>query len=166
MRVPSISRFLKYLQAIALIISGMIIGAAIYMIIYQHNMQVLFKMNETIRQENKDLLSKIEGLEKYKDSNTVINSIVINIQEKEDKEPLDDLIKNDIKDLVREDLKVLKGKQVSLIYKDPDYIRQLYGRKNYPNVHEKAYVVEIQNMFIVYGEATFWIHVEEFNPEA
>ncbi|NBI28274.1 hypothetical protein [Chengkuizengella marina] len=166
MRVPSITRFLKYMQAIALIVSGMIIGAAVYMIIYQHNMQEMFKINETIRQENKDLLSKIEGLEKYKDSNTVIHSIIIKIQEDKDKEPLDDLIKNDIKNEVSDDLKVLKGKQVSIIYKDPDYVKQLYGRKTYINVHERDYVVEIQYMFVVYGEVTFWITVEEFNPDS
>ncbi|MFS1511809.1 hypothetical protein VQL36_05140 [Chengkuizengella sp. SCS-71B] len=166
MRVPSIARFLKYMQAIALIVSGMIIGAAAHMIIYQHNMQEMFKINETIRQENKDLLSKIEGLEKYKDSNTVIHSIIIKIHEDKDEKPLDDLIKNDIKNEVSEDLKVLKGKQVSIIYKDPDYVKQLYGRKTYINVHEKDYVVEIQYMYIVYGEVTFWISVEEFNPES
>lgn len=165
MRVPSFQRLARWSQGGGLFFAGMIVGAAVFMAIYQHNMNLIFEQNHVLKLEYemlKDNASMQNISEKY------ISSIVVRVEE-HPKEELDVLTKTKIKTLVSKELNVLKGKKVEVIAPQtdngPKVMKTLYKRL-FEDVNGRDYMVEINHYTIVYGELTAWITPVEYKPKS
>lgn len=166
MRAPAFHHFKRYSQAIALVCAGMIIGAAVHMILYQNNMTQILTMYDKIKVEKQNLIKKIEDLEKYKDDNTVIKTIVVDIEDPLDEKEaiLTDIEKNQIITKVQKYLDVLKGTPISRLTEtdNPKIFRSLFGQKRVSNINEKDFVVEIKTMLVIYSELKIRISVAPY----
>lgn len=167
MRVPDWRLYARWSQAFALVISGMIIGAAIFMVLYQHNMNELLNDYDTMRHHNEELEVKIKDLQKYQNDQNLILSIQVDIEESTDEEELSDVVRNKIKEEVRKDLDIFKGKPVTMI-SDSDtsqVTRTLFGKKRLSNIMEKDYEAEIKTMVLVHGELTVRLIVRPWKSD-
>lgn len=166
MRAPNTQRFRRYSQAIALVCAGMIIGAAVHMLLYQHNMAEILTMYEKIKAEKQNLTRKIEDLEKYKDNNSVIKTIVVDIEEPLDEKEgtLTEMEKNQIISQVQKSLSVVKGTPISRLTETntPKIFRTLFGQKRISNINDKEFLVEIKTMIVIYSELKIRITVSPY----
>lgn len=163
MRVPPLGIFAGWFQAFGLLCAGAIIGAAIFMVIYQHNMTELIKQNELLIGQKEQLQEEIEPLKTYRDYETTLKTIEIHIESLPERNRPDELIQSQIKKSVYSQLKPLIGMKVANFYEHPKQIKEYYGRRVLPNINEKDYIVEIDTVVILYGKLNVWIHVEERN---
>ncbi|CAM3450025.1 hypothetical protein [Marinicrinis lubricantis] len=166
MRVPPFQLFYRYLRYIALLLCGCIIGSAVFMVLFQHNMEELIQMNEVLKTEKKKLLIQIDGLEKYKDKEALIRSTQIWIEQSANEEPLPESVKGELIERVSNDLQFLIGEPILKIipnsHNAPQTMKHLY-HKIHTNVQDKDYIVTISTVIIVYGEMRIWIKAQEYN---
>lgn len=164
MRVPSFELFAHWLRSFALLLCGMIIGAAIFMSITHHHLNEQIMKNRALEKEIDKLLEDNESLEFYKNKQTVIKSVSVGVQTSldPDEKPLTEDITSEIERRVEDDLKKLKGQPISYIDQDPQYIRNIYGAKILADIMDKDYVVEIQTILVIYGELKVWVSAKEF----
>lgn len=164
MKVPDFRQFAAWSRAAAFIICGIIIGAAVFMLIYQHNMNEILTEYDTLRREKNELLTKIADLEKYKNQHTVIKSIVVDIEDDPDGPEISKVIKNKLIESVKEALSVLKGKEISYFANTDtsQLARVLFGQRRISNIHDRDYIVEIKTMIIVYDELKVRITAKEW----
>lgn len=163
MRVPNFRMFAKYSQAFALVISGMIIGAASYMVVYQHNMNMLVEDNVTLRGEIKTLEKNVQQIEKYKGSNNVIKTVAVEIEDDPDM-TLDRLTENQIKERVLKMFNVFVGKEIDYLA-DPNttqILRMLFGEHRMSNIQGKDYIAEVHSIIMMYSELKVRITVKEW----
>lgn len=162
MRMPDWQRFAYMSRGIALIICGMIIGAAVFMLITHQQLETVIMKSKALQQEINDLLEDNKDLKNYKNKQTIIKSVKIGLTHHPEDKPMDSIIENEIIRRVQEDLKKLKGQPISYIEQDPNQIRDIYGKRLLPNIHEKDYVVEIHTLLVIYGELKIWMKAEEY----
>jgi dipeptide/tripeptide permease len=167
MRVPNFSQWVAWSQAFALLVCGMIIGAALFMLVYQHNMNEILAANDTLRREKNELLDKIKDLEKYKNQHTVIKSIVVDIEDDPNEEAISEVIKNKIIENVKTALSVFKGKPISYLADThtSQIARTLFGERRIPNIHDRDYIVEIKSIIVVYDEMKVRITAREWKDK-
>jgi predicted Holliday junction resolvase-like endonuclease len=158
LRVPSFDMVMRYAQGIGLVICGMVIGSAVFMMIYQHNFNELIKLNVSLQTEIEDLQSRIEGLSKDKDHSNSINTIQVSIEKSDEK--IDEIIQNELRNRVKKSLNSLVGQSADTI--DPRMARELFGEKLYPNIHDRDYIVNIRTMLISQGTLHIWISIEVY----
>lgn len=161
MRVPQFRNYAHLLQGLALIICGMIIGAAWFMSITHHQLDAALKHSRDLQTQLNKLLEDNESLKIYRNKQSIIKSVNVVIEDAPDK-VLDDVIKNEIVEKVEEDLKQLKGKPISYIEQDPQQLREIYGDRIIPNIHNKDYIVSIHTILVIYGDLKIWISVQEY----
>jgi hypothetical protein len=159
--VPPFRLFRHWLQSFGLVISGAVIGAAGFMLVFQHNMNELLMVNAALRSEKETLAEEIEALKNYKDQQTVIKSVQVQMEQPPDKERLEEIIAGEIKKRVYEDLKIFVGKPISVIDQDPQAVRSLFGKKPLLGINEKDYVAEINTIMVMNGELKIWLKVNE-----
>ena len=166
MRVPDFRLFAKYSQAFALVLCGMIIGAASYMIVYQHNMNELAIENDTLRREVKKMKEDIVMLEEYKGNNNVIKTIAVEIEQNPEN-PIDTVSRNEIIERVRKTFGVFKGKEIGYLAdtNTPQIARMLFGEHRLSNIQGKDYTAEIRSIIVVYTELKVRIAVEEWRDK-
>lgn len=142
----------------------MIIGAAAFMIVYQHNMNEILILNDTLRREKKELEDKIRDLEKYKDDRNVITSVVVDVESNPDGEAISKVAENQIIERVKETLGVFKGKPVSFLAdaNTSQVSRALFGKRRLSGIHDRDYIVEIKTMIVIFGELKVRIAVQEW----
>ncbi|MFD2671448.1 hypothetical protein [Marinicrinis sediminis] len=165
MRVPSAAVWGRYVRAFALLICGGIIGSSVFMMIYQHNMDELIDMHMHAKERIRDLLMESEDLKKYKDQQTIIRTIMVKIEESSGQEPLPEVVKNELRAKVHQDLQFLKGQPIVKIIPNsdnaPQTLKHLY-HKVHSNIHGNNYQVTISTMIVVYGELRVWVRADEF----
>lgn len=161
MRVPQTRMFAGWFSSIGLLCAGSVIGAAIFMVIYQHNMTELMKQNALLKEERDQLMDEIEPLKTYRDYESTLKSIEVQIESLPSRNAPDELVQSQIKKNVHEQLKPLIGIKVANLYDHPKQIINYFGRRILPNINEKDYIVEINTVVILYGKLHVWINVEE-----
>ncbi|MEB3100543.1 hypothetical protein [Ferviditalea candida] len=165
MRVPDFRLLARWLQALGLFISGMIVGAAVFAAIFHHNFNDIVIMYNSLREENRDLQDQVNDLNKFKKAGSVIKSIAVYIEEDQPKEPLDDITKQEIKNRVQRDLSILKGQSIDRLPRQLQIIRRVIDNKIYPLIQEKDYTIRIRTILVRYSELQAWIEVREFHRE-
>src|SRR5690606_14129858 len=98
-KVPTWSQFVRWVQTVALLLAGAIIGAAVFLAIYHHNFNEMFITNYELKEENNKLKEEIETINKFKNQETIIHQIVVEIESNPEK-PLDILIQSKLKERV------------------------------------------------------------------
>jgi hypothetical protein len=163
MRVPSLDRFARWTQSFALVICGMIIGAAVFMSITHRHLEDQIMRNRSLESEIQKLLENNESLKFYKNKQTIIKSVEVGVIENTAEETsLEPVIVSEIKERVEEDLKDLKGRPISYIDQDPQSIKNIYGERLAPDIHGKDYMIRIHTILVIYGELKVWVSAEEF----
>lgn len=161
MRVPQFDRLKHRLQALALVICGMIIGAAIFMSITHKQLDYEIKKGRDLQNQLDKVLEDVESLKIYQNKQSIIKSVNVAL-ESESKTSLDDVIVSDIIKRVETDLKSLKGKPIAHLDQSPEQVRELYGTRLLPNIHGKDYIIEIRTMIVMYGDLKIWISAKEY----
>ena len=103
-------------------------------------------------------------MEKYKNQHTVIKSIVVDIEDDPNEEPISEVIKNKIIENVKLALSVFKGKPISYLAdtNTSQITRSLFGERRIPNIHDRDYIVEIKTMVVIYDELKVRITAREW----
>lgn len=157
MRVPPIEIIGRWLRGIGLLISGAIIGAAVFMAIYQYNYNILVTENVGMRTKIKQLEENLANSEKYR--NETIKSVEVHFVQ-DDGLPEDKVIQSRIEGLAWADLKeIWLGKDVE-DFEDFQDIKKLYARR-FNSVVKNDYEVRIDSFVVVYSNLHVWITVKE-----
>lgn len=159
MRVPNFRRYIHWLASLGLFLSGMIVGCAVFLSIYQQNFTILATQKADLENEVRELQSTIETAEKNHKKAAYIGGIFV---EWENRDNLDDLTRIELEKRVHKDLSVLSGKPIADIRKDPLLFFKLI-EKPYTNVHDRNYEVRVAAMLIVQSELRVWIRASLTN---
>lgn len=165
MRVPSFERYKSLLSGTGIFIAGMIVGAAVYLSIYQEHLSILHERVGELSNQNKTLQDSMEGLNKFKQNQAYIGRIKV-VAEFAPKEAdkADANVLNELKRLVYEDIKLTSGKPVSAVREAPDIFTNLVDKKVYRNVFGKNYQISVRYLMVVQTEFTLYITCSEFAP--
>lgn len=159
MKVPQFERYAHRLQAFALVICGAIIGAAIFMSITHHQLDYEIKMRRELQHQFDKLKEDNESLKIHRNKQSIIKSVHVML---EDRVQFDDMIVSEIEKRVEADLKSLRGMPIDQLEQSPQQIRELYGARMLPSIHQKDYVVEIRTIIVIYGDLKVWITAKEY----
>lgn len=174
MRVPEMARFTHLLQGFGLLLSGAIIGSAVFTGIYHHNFNELFIINNTLKAENIKLKEDLGSFTKMKLSQSVINNITVHIEEAAGNESLDDIEKEAIRSRVAKDFNLFKGKRADSINAELLVAQQIINNKIFPLhreindnrvnplVEEKAFSVKILMLVVNPSKIEIWIQAKEY----
>jgi len=162
LRVPNFQRYASWVQVLGILMSGMIIGAAIFMSLYVDNFDYLVQQNEILKEQKDHLEERLETHQQVKNP-TQLKSVDISIHNPASYPDLDDVTTSQLQKLAREELKFMIGQEVSRL--EPDYIKRLFGRKVFTLDEGKAsYVVEINSIFIADAEMRVWLWANRYMP--
>lgn len=160
MRVPPFERYVRFLSGLGLMLAGAVIGSALFMGIYQQNFNFLVMENEKLRSENKQLAEEVDTLNKYKNRQSMISKINVNVEKTGDEgASLSESIETEIRGRVYDDLKVLLGQPIATITANPLIFQNLVDKKIYANVYEKDYIVSLKTMLVTPGQLTVWVTI-------
>ncbi|MDF2936941.1 MAG: hypothetical protein K0Q90_2314 [Paenibacillaceae bacterium] len=165
MRVPSFVRYRNLLSGTGIFLAGMIVGAAVFLSIYQEHLSILHERVGELSNQNKTLQDSLEGLNKYKQNQQYVGRIKV-VAEFAPKEAdkADANVLNELKRLVYEDIKLTSGKPVSAVREAPDIFSNLVDKKVYRNVYGKNYQIAVRYLMVIQTELTLYISCSEFAP--
>ena len=153
-----------WIRDIAILITGMIVGAAVYQAFMFHQVDELTMRNlelkdrlEHYQAENKDLL-------RYKSRSTIIKSISIHIYDPGNDNDLPQADEAEIRKRLLVDLGGLKGRDVFQIDEYAKLVEGLLTRKIYPDIHDHSYVVSLRTMLVTEGVLHVWVDVRSHVP--
>ncbi len=160
MRVPPFYHVVNWMHGLGLFVSGMIIGSAIFMSVYQHNFNLLKIENNELRREANRLRDDNDALNKYKNKVTIIKSVVVRL-DPDPEEEIDRVAENVLIEKVEDDLKIVRGKPIAKMASDAQTYWRLVDGKNYIGIQDKDYRVHVKMMAIVYSELQVTIAAEQ-----
>lgn len=162
LRIPNFQHFSQWIQGVGILIAGLIIGAAMFMVMYVENFDYVVQQNEILKEENAHLEEQIEDHTNVKNP-TQLKTITIAIQNPASYPTLDDVTTTQLQKLAREELKFMIGQRVKGL--EPEYIKRLFGRKVFTLEDTKdSYVVEINSIFIADTEMRIWLWANRYMP--
>ncbi|MDF2923013.1 MAG: hypothetical protein K0R57_1927 [Paenibacillaceae bacterium] len=165
MRVPSFERYAGWMAGLGIFISGMIVGAAVFLSVYQQHLSILHERVGALTNQNKTLSDNLESLNKYKTNQQYIGKVdvIIELSPKE-KDTVDINVLNEIKRRVYDDIKQISGKPVSTVRDAPDIFTDLVDRKVYRNIFEKDYMIAVRRLMVIQSDYTLYISYGEYTP--
>ncbi|MNC42872.1 Sporulation membrane protein YtrI [compost metagenome] len=163
MRVPSFERYKSLLSGTGIFIAGMIVGAAVFLSVYQEHLSILHERVGVLSNQNKTLQDSMEGLNKYKQNQQYIGRVKV-MAELAAKDRADANVVNELERRVYEDIKLASGKPVSAVREAPDIFRNLVDKKVYRNVYGKDYQITVRHLMVIQTEFTLYISCSEYAP--
>lgn len=165
MRVPSFEKYSGWLSGAGIFISGMIVGAAVFLSIYQEHLSILHERAGALANQNKTLSDNLESLNKFKKNQQYVGKIdvIVELSAKE-KDKVDVNVLNEVKRRVYDDIKQISGKPVSAVKEAPDIFTDLVDRKVYGNVFQKNYLVSVKRLVLVQTDFILYISYSEHTP--
>lgn len=165
MRVPSFERYKSLLSGTGVFIAGVIVGAAVYLSMYQQHLSVLHERVGELSNQNKTLQDSMEGLNKFKQNQQYIGRVKVMAEfASKEADKADANVLNELKRLVYEDIKLTSGKPVSAVREAPDIFTNLVDKKVYRNVYGKNYQISVRYLMVVQTEFTIYITCSESAP--
>lgn len=162
MRVPTWELLAHWSRFCGVFVCGMIVGAALFMAVYQRNFNDLTEWNHTLRIELQDLRSANIDLEKNMNKQAVISSVQVFIERNAGQESFDTITEEKVRSKVRQDLRELwVGEKISSLDTGSKTLKSLYKRL-LSDINGKDYLVQIDSMFAIYGQLRVWIVAEEY----
>lgn len=161
MRVPPFERYTGLLQSAGLLISGIIIGSALFLSIYHHQLNTLLIQNRELIAENDKLQQDNNTFKKTRNQQSTINQIDV-IVESSPQDPLDKVTEQEIEKRVRNDLAVIKGQKIAVIAESPHVYQSLLSRRTYRGILDKDYIVNTKTLMLIQTELKVWVTAEEF----
>lgn len=156
MRVPRFDSSSIWLQGLGLFLIGTVTGAVAMMLAHQLNFSLIMSDNVRLMDENRKLKEDLESAEKLSLRRTVVAKIDVRVETREDT-ALDQLVRDELRKLVEAELKLFRGKSVSLLA-DPEYgqilehlIRRVY------TIGRTQYLVEMRTIAVLHNELRVWV---------
>lgn len=166
MRVPSFQRYSGWLSGFGIFISGAIVGAAVFLSLFQQHLSVMHERVGALTNQNKTLTDSLESLNKYKKNQQFIGKVDVIVElDAKDKAKTDINVLNEIKSRVYKDIQKVSGVPVSAVKDAPDHFYDHVDRKLYRNVFEKDYVVTVQRLMVIQTDFTLYISYGEYSPD-
>jgi hypothetical protein len=161
MRVPQFERYEKTLAGAGLFLVGLIVGCALFMSIYQHNFSLLSTQNQQLHSEIKDLkdTNRNLNLNHKKSDQPLIHSIKVAFERKAEANKLDEVIENELRQKITQDLQFLNGADVRKIKQEPMLYRNLLEGKTYHAIQERDYTVYVRTLIVIDDELTVILNV-------
>ncbi|TBL75059.1 hypothetical protein [Paenibacillus thalictri] len=156
MRVPPFEYYSGLLKGLGLVISGAIIGSALFMNIYQHNLNLVIEHNRELSKERAELLEKVETNNKLRNKQSVIGDIKV-IVTSGDAAEIDNIAMGELERKIEQDLKIVIGQKVSSFEENPLLYEKLISQRIYQNVSQKDYAVSVKTMVLTQTELKVWI---------
>ncbi|CAH1200288.1 hypothetical protein PAECIP111891_01635 [Paenibacillus allorhizoplanae] len=160
MRVPPFARYQRLLASFGLLLSGAIIGSAVYMSIHQHTYNELYVQLHKVIQENYDLQDDIASLNKTKNNQTLVNVINVHLLPKNQDDLISEDIQKEIEGDVKAELKLVIGQKATFVRDSQPLYERLITQRTY-FLHDKKYVVEVKSIVLIQTELTLWITAQE-----
>lgn len=161
MRVPSFEHFAGMVKSTGLLIAGAVIGSAVFMSIFHHNLNAALIKNRELQAENEKLIQDNNSYKKNRNQLSTINKIEVMV-ESADLDPLDKVTEKEIEKRVRNDLKVVIGLKVSTFAESPHIYQQLLSQKTYHAILDKDYLVNMKTMLLVQNELKVWVIAKDY----
>ena len=151
------------LRAAGLLIAGMIIGAALFLSIYNERLDTMIVLNRELSSENIRLEGEVADLKKTKNQQTTINLLNVYIESDEHTE-LDKLVKSELMRRIHSQLKpIVVGRKISEFAAMPEVYEQILKEKPLTGVLEKDYIVSsVKWIVLTQTELKVWVTVKEW----
>ena len=164
MRVPDLSRFSRWSFALGWFVLGAVAGASVLMAVVQRVHDIHVEENRILRIEKQILAENLASRAEYGHEPRAIHSIIVHLED-DGRTELDETARIELKRRVRDDLKVLLGKDINditpLVDNGTRVLKTLYERLH-SDVNGKDYFVRIDSYVIIYGELRVWASAREF----
>lgn len=164
MRVPNMSHLARWSFALGWFLLGAVAGASVLMAVVQRVHDIHLEENRVLRIEKQILAENLASRSEYGHHPRAIHSIIVHFED-DGRTELDEMTKVELKLRVRNDLKVLLGKDINditpLVDNGTRVLKTLY-EKLHSDVNGKDYFVRIENYVIVFGELRVWASAWEF----
>ncbi|TXK84224.1 hypothetical protein [Paenibacillus sp. N3.4] len=160
MRIPPFARYQRLLASFGLMVSGAIIGSAVYMSIHQHTYNQLYVQMHKYLEENADLRSDIENLNKTRNKQTLINVVNVYLLPKGQDAFISEDIQKEIEGDVKSELKLVIGQKAAYVRDSQPLYERLITQRTYV-LHDKKYTVEVKSIVLIQTELTIWITAQE-----
>ncbi|MFD0692467.1 hypothetical protein ACFQZT_00015 [Paenibacillus sp. GCM10027628] len=160
MRVPPFARYQRLLAGFGLLLSGAIIGSAVYMSIHQHTYNQLYVQMHKYLEENDDLKRDIESLNKTRNKQALINVVNVYLLPKNQEDLISEDIQKEIEGDVKSELKLVIGQKAAYVRDARPLYERLITQRTY-TLHDKKYIVEVRSIVLIQTELTIWITAEE-----
>lgn len=161
MRVPDFERYRGWMAGIGLFLAGAIVGAAVFMSLYQHAFSILAIQNNNLLNELEKLKVDLKTQIGTKQKQAYIGLIKVYIESSE-AQPLDDLTLGELRKRVHKDLLVASGKPVSAVTAAPKVFIKLVDGNIYHSIRDKDYTVHVETFALVQSELTVWLTADEY----
>ncbi|OPH46801.1 hypothetical protein BC351_12740 [Paenibacillus ferrarius] len=160
MRIPPFARYQRLLSSFGLVVSGAIIGSAIYMSIHQHTYNQLYVEMHKYLEENRDLRADIESLNKTRNKQALINVVNVHLLPKSQTEIISEDIQKEIEGDVKSELKLVIGQKATFVRDSQPLYERLITQRTYV-LHDKKYIIEVKSIVLLQTELTVWITAQE-----
>lgn len=157
-------RYRVWIRDVAILLTGIIVGAAIYQAVMLHQVDELIMRNLDLEDKLSHYQAENEDLQRYKNRSTIIKSISIHIYNQGGANPIPQADDAELRKRLLHDLAGLKGRNVFQIDEYTKLIEGLLTRKIYPDIHEHSYTVSLRTMLVTEGVLHVWIDVREHVP--
>lgn len=165
MRIPPFERYSGWMSGFGIFIAGMIVGAALFLSLYQEHLSIMHERVGALTNQNKTLSDNLESLNKYKKNQQYIGKVDVIVElAAKDKDKTDVNVLNEIKRRVYEDIKKVSGVTVSAVKDAPDHFFDHVDHKVYRNVFEKDYVVTVRRLMVIQTDFILYISYGEYSP--
>jgi len=164
-RIPPFERYAGWLSGFALLVAGMIIGAAVFMSVYQNNMSILLQRNGALKNQVEKLKDSEKNFEKFKNKQQYIGKVDIIVEvNQSDADKTDINVLNEIKSQVYKDVsKHLSGKLITAVRDNPEVYIDMVEQKVYRNIFDKNYIVSVKRMMVFQTDFLLYISYREYH---
>lgn len=143
----------------------MIIGAAVFMSVYQNNMSILLQRNGALKNQVEKLKDSEKNFEKFKNKQQYIGKVDIIVEvNQSDADKTDINVLNEIKSQVYKDVsKHLSGKLITAVRDNPEVYIDMVEQKVYRNIFDKNYIVSVKRMMVFQTDFLLYISYREYH---
>lgn len=156
---PTLKRFQRFMQVVAIFVLGMVVGSVAYNVIYQTSYNTLWIQNKDLQIQLHQAEEDNKTLKKYSKRSTVIKEIKVTVEERDP--PLDSLAVKEVMQQLHEELEVLRGRSIFEIDSDAKMTRTLLNKKIYA-VRDKEYSIQIKTMLVSEGVLQVWVDMKPY----
>ncbi|CAG7646680.1 hypothetical protein PAESOLCIP111_05219 [Paenibacillus solanacearum] len=152
-----------FLRTAGLVIAGMVIGAALFMSLYHHQLNFIIEQYQVLRTDLNQLQRENADLKKTKNQQNTINLLQVYVVPGEHTE-LDKLTEAELRRRINSDLRgVIIGRKISDFAENPDIYEKILVQKPYLAVMDKDYMVQnVKWMVVTQTELKIWVTVKEW----
>jgi hypothetical protein len=152
----------RLMRGIALLTAGVIIGSALFMLVYRHNFSKLVAENSVLRTENAKLTEDVKQLRRNQKDYSIIRRIDAHLQT-DAASPITPEVAEVLEKRVRDELKVVYNQKIETAKDNVPVYDKLVSSKTYANVFDKTYAVNVKFFALIGTELTVWFTARELH---